>query len=105
MLSIEIIEWQLDIIKELINMGVGKGAKILNDLLHTHVHLHVPEIIYSNYKDLNKSIALLSMDTVSVVNLSFNGDLEGVAKLIFSGECASQFFYVFVEDSEEVGSE
>ena len=40
----EIEEHHLDAISEFINIGDGKAAQILNDMLETHVVITLPEI-------------------------------------------------------------
>ncbi len=35
---------QIDILKEMINLGVGKGADVLNTILHSHVRLQIPSL-------------------------------------------------------------
>jgi len=76
----------LDYIKEVFNIGVGKGAKILNAMLQTHITLNVPEIsVLENTDDIKLSEENTSLATV---NLPFNGPLNGHCKLIFPTDSA-----------------
>jgi|GEM_PF-3941068 len=43
---------QLDAIKEIFNIGVGKGAQVLSQLLESHIQLEVPDIRIYKYDDL-----------------------------------------------------
>jgi len=37
-------EIQTDALKELINIGVGNGAEVLNQMFDSHIELNVPDI-------------------------------------------------------------
>ena len=38
-----VTDYQLDALKELINIGVGRAAGMLNQILDNHVYLQVPD--------------------------------------------------------------
>lgn len=76
---------QLDFLKEIFNIGVGKGARVLNTMLNSHIILHVPEIhIADNPRDLFPSREA----KVSSVALPFDGSVKGSCRLIFPSPSA-----------------
>ncbi len=80
----EITTRQLESIKELCNIGVGKGAAVLNTMLSSHISLKVPsvEIISSlDFKDVLKRD--FTLGSISAVELGFDGEITGVAQLLF----------------------
>ena len=75
---------QLDTIKEIINIGVGQAANMLNMLLKKHIVLKVPLVKLVNYNELTEEIILYGEDKLSAVDLSFKGIVSGSAKLYLS---------------------
>ncbi len=76
----------LDYIKEILNIGVGRGAGVLNAMLNTHITLDVPDILL--FDELDNSILPESDRSVASVDLNFHGELAGVCKLLFPTESA-----------------
>ncbi|MBD3315940.1 MAG: response regulator [Chitinivibrionales bacterium] len=81
-------ERQEDVLKEMINIGVGKGADMLNAILDTHIKLEVPFVRVLSQSEFKEDIKLIPFDTLAAVNLSFNGDLNGNVELVFPTESA-----------------
>lgn len=75
---------QLDILKELVNMGVGKAAGGLNQMTKSHVQLKAPEI-YALAHDELKHYAEDQVDK-DIVILNFEGGINGTTALIFKPE-------------------
>lgn len=87
----EISEEVVDGIRELVTIGVGQSAGLLNDLTSAHVTLTVPEIrIFENpHENLSVFRSLGTDDqTLSQVSLSFSGHGEGSISLIFPDKSA-----------------
>lgn len=77
---------QLDAFRELVNIGVGRAASSLNEMLNSPILLEVPEVNMINYEDL----AVLmregndnAEDNFSCVQLHFHGVFSGLAALVF----------------------
>lgn len=79
---------QNDVLKEMINIGIGKGAEMLNAILDTHIKLDVPFIRILSQKEFQKDIKVNSVDTLAAVNLSFKGDISGNIELVFPTQSA-----------------
>lgn len=73
---------QLDALREMINIGVGRGAGVLNTLLQAHITLKIPAIQTVTPSELPKLLHLAD-DRLCLVNMAFSGPLEGEAILAF----------------------
>ena len=93
---------QLEAIKELCNIGVGKGAAVLNAMLSTHISLNVPFIKIVSGKDFRQELRTFAKSTISAVELSFEGNISGAAQLLFPTETASSLVSILVEDEDDV---
>lgn len=94
---------QIDAIKEIINMGTGRAANILNKMFSTKVVLKVPEIKITETENVSSAIIDKEQGDIASVNLAFRGNFSGTAKLLFPTESATKLISVFTEEetSEE----
>lgn len=84
---------QLDAFRELVNIGVGRAAAALNELLESPIVLKVPEVTMINYDDLNMQVGGSSTDlesNFSCVQLGFYGSFSGMAALVFPPASAAK---------------
>jgi chemotaxis protein CheC len=95
---------QLDALQELINIGVGRAASLLNEMVDSHIHLEIPVVkvltAAEAYEELN---ARFHNDSLASVKLNFSGDFYGTAGLVFPTESASTL--VSILTGEEAGSD
>ena len=91
----------IDYLKELMNIGVGKGASILNTMLNSHIQLQIPNLQVMKYEEIIEEIKKLSMDNLSAVDLPFKGQLSGEAVLIFPAKSAVKLVNILTDDSED----
>jgi len=82
-------EGSVDAIRELINIGVGRAAGLLNEMTGTHIHLMVPEVRILRYADLVRENRVLEHDRLSAVTLKFEGSFSGISMLVFPPESAA----------------
>jgi len=82
----QLTELQMDFFKETFNIGVGKGARVLNTMLSTHITLSIPEIqiVDSHYQNTTPH----DDASVATVALDFDGQLKGSCQLLFPTESA-----------------
>lgn len=92
---------QLDLLTEMINIGIGRGASVLNSVLGSHIQLNVPMVKILTPKELEKEMNLNDSENLSAVNMPFNGPMTGNAELIFPSESASKLVQVFTDDEDE----
>ncbi len=89
-------ERQLDALTELINIGVGRGASVLNTMLESHIVLQVPFLRVISYNDLKDEITRHGGEWLATVEMSFRGNFTGSSQLIFSTESASKLVAAMV---------
>ncbi|MCC5620868.1 chemotaxis protein CheC [Nostoc sp. CHAB 5715] len=81
---------ELDALQELINIGVGRAASLLNEMLDSYIRLKIPvvKVLTANeaYQELTKRF---HDDTLASVKLRFTGSFYGTASLIFPPDSAS----------------
>lgn len=94
--------YQMDILKEMINIGVGRAAGILNEMTKFRVLLQVPFIKVLSPSDLKKETEELGSHIVAAVRLGFKGPFSGRAALVFPPDSASKL--VSVLTGEEPGT-
>lgn len=104
----ELTPLQLDILQELINIGVGRAAGMLNQMVSTHIQLQVPVLQVLTPQELEALYATRPDTVFSAVQLSFSGEFAGLSALIFPPESASKLVSVMLgregvpEDDEQV---
>ena len=80
---------EIDALKELINIGVGHAAGMLNEMLQFPIELQIPEVELLSPVELQAELKKrFGIDRLSVVQLGFNGSFSGSAQLLFPTESA-----------------
>lgn len=92
----------LDILKELINIGVGRAASALNEMVSCRVSLQVPFVKILTPLQLQHEMDGLGRNRIAAVKLGFVGPFSGTAALVFPPESASKL--VAVLTGEEPGT-
>ena len=65
---------QIDALQELVNIGVGRAANMLNEMLETRILLQVPFIKILSPLDLKQELeGRFSEDYLAAVRLGFSG--------------------------------
>ena len=94
---------QLDALQELVNVGVGHAASILNEMLGAYIHLQVPCVKVLPANEANLELALQIGDTyVSAMQLKFTGSLGGTALLIFPLDSAAQLVTMLMGEETDL---
>jgi len=93
---------QIDALKELINIGVGKAASVLSEMVRCHIRLQVPFIKILLPAELKSEMEELGRYRVAAVRLGFKGPFSGSAALVFPPDSASKL--VAVLTGEESGT-
>lgn len=79
----------IDAIRELVTVGVGRAAAMLNDLTRSHIHLEIPSAKMVSLADLVQEPGYRSQAEYVTVNLSFNGAFSGATALIMQKKPAA----------------
>ena len=85
-MNMKLTALQLDALKELINIGVGNGAHLLNRMLDKPIALKAIDVKIINKSEL-KQLNDFDRNT-SIVHMGFEGILRGRANLIFPNQDA-----------------
>lgn len=81
---------EIDALQEIINVGVGRAASLLNEMLNSQIILEVPFVSVFNAVDLQRKLTKIFKDGSFVaVRLNFSGSISGTADLVFPSEAAS----------------
>jgi len=84
----ELTSEQTDALTELINIGVGRAANVLNELTESHIVLKVPSIKLYSFDQLDKLNDRFGDLPLAAVMQNFSGEYEGRAALLFPTESA-----------------
>ncbi|MEH1768895.1 chemotaxis protein CheX [Nostoc sp.] len=94
---------ELDALQELINIGVGRAASLLNEMVDSHIGLKIPYVKVLTATETYQELATrFHDDSLASVRLGFTGSFSGAAGLIFPTDSASSL--VAVLTGEEPGS-
>ncbi|MBF0111681.1 MAG: chemotaxis protein CheC [Desulfamplus sp.] len=101
--KINISSEHLESIKELCNIGVGRGASVLNTMLSCHISLSVPNVKIISSSDFKEELKLFAKEnSISAVSLAFQGKISGSAQLMFPTETASSLVAVLVDEGDDL---
>ena len=84
----QLLPSQIDSLKEMVNIGVGHAAGVLNAMLNSRVRLQVPVVELMSYEELQSKIQSMGHGNLSSVRLGFKGPFSGNASLVFPAEGA-----------------
>lgn len=91
---------QADVLKELINIGVGRAAGALSELTGAFVRLRVPFVSMFTVDEFKKEIDKDGVGTVSAVQLQFSGAFAGTASLMFPPDSAAKLVVALCGEEE-----
>ncbi len=93
-------EEQIDALTEIINIGVGRAAGILNQMIHSHIRLSVPFIKIITPSEMQAEMQEMAKERLSSVQLRFSGSFTGMASLVFPTDSASKLISVLTDDDD-----
>ncbi|MBI3793871.1 MAG: chemotaxis protein CheC, partial [Nitrospinae bacterium] len=79
----------VDALSEIVNIGMGRAANLLNQMVDVKVVLQVPTINMLNQNELEGTLGSFGSTDLFSVGMDLSGDLTGRAKLLFMPEGAS----------------
>jgi chemotaxis protein CheC len=81
---------QLDALQEIVNIGIGRAAAMLNEMVDAPIMLEVPIIKLLSADQLRQvMLDRFNSQSISAVRLGFYGSLSGTAELMFPTDSAS----------------
>lgn len=87
---LRLTEMETDALTEIINIGVGRAASSLSDIIGEHVSLKVPKLEVFPLEDLPEVLKLFKEDRHASVLQGFQGDFRGTSALVFPPESAAR---------------
>jgi chemotaxis protein CheC len=90
----------VDAIRELINIGVGRAAGMLNDITDCPIVLQVPSVQIVKLDDLSPAHGYAQNSALSTVALNFSGPMSGLAALVFPPESAGSLVMLMAKETE-----
>jgi chemotaxis protein CheC len=92
---------QIDALKELINIGVGRAAGVLSSMIQCRISLQVPSVRTLTLSELSEEAACVGNGRLSTVKLGFRGPFAGTAALIFPPDSASKLVSLLVSEEPD----
>ena len=93
---------QLDALKELINIGVGQAAGLLNEMIEFRIQLQIPSIELLSSIELQRELtARFGLAQLSAVQLNFTGSFAGTAELVFPTESAAMLVAILTGEDPQ----
>ncbi len=92
---------QLDALQELLNIGVGRAAGSLNQMLEKPIRLHIPFLQLGKMEELSQEVQKMKDTTLSSVQLPFKGTFSGSSCLLFPTESAKALVIALTGESED----
>ncbi|MCZ0898314.1 chemotaxis protein CheC [Microcoleus vaginatus] len=94
---------QLDALQELVNIGIGQAAGVLNDMIDSPIRLQIPYLQILTPTDVEEELEQhLNGEQIAAVQLKFTGSFGGIAQLVFPTNSAA--LLVTMLTGEEVGT-
>ncbi|MBL4884403.1 MAG: chemotaxis protein CheC [Planctomycetaceae bacterium] len=93
-------EDQLDLLQELVNIGVGRAADALNQLVEAHIQLCVPGIKVLGSDDAHKIFINQAVMEDLMVSQSFKGSVAGRVGLLFNLQSAFLLASMLADDED-----
>ncbi|MDH5397414.1 MAG: hypothetical protein OEX02_04665 [Cyclobacteriaceae bacterium] len=94
------VEQKEDLLREIINIGIGRAASVLNEMIASVIELDVPEIKLLNLKEIWDHLEYKSREEVCTVSLEFKGSLSGSAKLVLRAREASSIVSMLTGEND-----
>lgn len=89
--------YQLDALREMINIGVGRAAGILNAMLRSHIILRLPEVGVLSKAEVEAKASQYGAEVFAAVRLGFRGPFAGNASLVFPEDSAAKLVVMLTE--------
>ncbi len=97
----EVDDEAIDAIRELINIGVGRAAGLLNDMTSRKIALRVPSVRVIRYSDLSHFTEFIPAEELSTITLGFQGPLSGLSALVFPPKSAASLVMLLTGETEQ----
>jgi chemotaxis protein CheC len=90
-----------DVLLEIINIGIGKGANVLNQIVKHHVTLEVPSLEIFDQASFAKFLQKWEGEKYAAVEMEFSSSFSGSGLLIFPTEKATTLVHLFTQEVKQ----
>ena len=80
---------QKDALREIVNIGVGKGAALLGQMVNLSIQLSIPHVDVIKFKEISQFFTETLDENLFSVQLPFKGDYEGLSFVMFNEDSAN----------------
>lgn len=95
---------QLDAIQEMMNIGVGRAAGALNQMVVRPIRLSIPAIKFGRKEELIEELRQIGSDPLASVRLPFHGAFSGSAFLVFPTQHSEKLVALVTGEDGDVES-
>lgn len=93
---------RIDALQEFINIGVGRAASILNEMIECPILLKIPIVEVFDTAQLQQKLEKhFKQGSFSTVRLGFSGQFSGTAELLFPTESAATLISVLTGEAPD----
>jgi chemotaxis protein CheC len=97
----DLSEIQRDALTEIVNIGVGRAANSLSDIIGEHIILKVPKVEVFSLKKLPEVLSSFKDSRHSSVLQGFQGDFKGTSALVFPPDSAARLVSALTGDEAD----
>lgn len=101
---VELSEFQLDAVTELLNIGMGKAAVALSEMVEAEVELAVPSVQVLSREQILKRLKGEDLHEAAAVRQQFEGLLNGAALLLFPEAASLELVHCLMTTDAPVSS-
>lgn len=105
MKSMQLSDLEADYFREIINMGVGRAAGSLNELLMADIQLEVPVVKTVPKEEAHLLLVNIAPDYLAATFMRYSGAVNGTTSLIFSPDSANRLVDLILPEEEISGDE
>ena len=77
-------QFQEDAIAEAVNIGIGRAASCLSEMVGAAVLLNVPSVKFCTYADACKQVSVAGGGPITSITQEFDGNISGSAAIVLS---------------------
>lgn len=93
-MSVQLSVEQVDAVTELLNIGVGRAAASMSEMIDQHIELAIPHVTVGHISELLSCIE--QSGDVSIIEQRFSGRFNGMSALMFPTESAQTMVYLLM---------
>lgn len=92
----------IDAIREILNVGIGRSAQMLNCITKSHITLSIPKLRICDANNLDQDLEKSLNDLSANVKLEFSGVFSGITAVAFPKDSAAKL--VMAMTGEDAGT-